>query len=154
MEKTFDEAQSLDLGKQIDSKAKQPFDNAHRGALVLKEAVYVQGFLVVGRQPISLREHAWLEVGDRIIDPNFQFLHCSGTDLHYFAAQTLTSKQLKAAVEEANEDYPDDPPLPVYGPPPYEYYGDVMLGGKAYLEAQRAAAAKCQDLMQPGLEEN
>ncbi|MGF1497740.1 MAG: hypothetical protein ACFB8W_13085 [Elainellaceae cyanobacterium] len=154
MNKTFDEAQSLDLGKQINSKAKQPFDNAHRGALVLQEAVYVQGFLVVARPPIALREHAWLEVGDRIVDPNFQFLHCSGSDLHYFAAQTLTPKQLKAAVEEATEDYPEDPPLPVYGSPPYEYYGDVMLGGKAYLDAQQAAVAKCQDLMQSRLEQN
>ena len=55
-------------------------------------------------------------------------------------------------VEEAKEDYPEDPPLPIYGSMPYEYYGDVMLGGKEYQQAFDAAQAKCRELNRPTLE--
>lgn len=63
-------------------------------------------------------------------------------------------KQLKDAIEEAKEDYPEDNPLPIYGSAPYEYYGDVMLGGKEYLEAYQAAEAKCRELNQRMVEKN
>jgi hypothetical protein len=63
-------------------------------------------------------------------------------------------KQLKAAVEEAIEDYPEDPPLPVYGAAPYEYYGDKMLGGRDYQAAYEEALAKCRELKQASSENN
>jgi hypothetical protein len=50
---------------------------------------------------------------------------------------------------KSQEDYPDDPPLPVYGDAPYEYYGDVMLGGKDYQTAYAQALAKCKELNRP-----
>lgn len=151
---SFDETRSREVAEQIKSKARQPFENAYRAALVTAGAVYVQGFLVYAHKPYRPIEHSWLEVGDCIIDPTFPHLNRKAEDLSYFPAQRLTVKQLKAAVEEAKEDYPDDNPLPIYGTTPYEYYGDVMLGGKEYLEAHQAAEAKCRELSQRIADQN
>jgi hypothetical protein len=98
--------------------------------------------------PYKPQEHSWLELDDRLIDPNLPHVKNSETSC-YFPAQRLTVKQLKNAIEEAKEDYPDDPPLPIYGDAPYAYYGDVMLGGKVYQQAYEAAAAKCRELNKP-----
>lgn len=142
MEKPLDEARSHELAQQVKSKPKAPFDNAHRGALVLKSAAYVQGFLVIVSKRSTVLEHAWLELEDCLVDPTFPLLNQAAEKLFYFPAQSLTVKQLKAAIEEAKEDYPEDPPLPIYGATPYEYYGNVMLGGKEYQQAYDAAQAK------------
>ncbi|MFM7426154.1 MAG: hypothetical protein ACKO7W_14370, partial [Elainella sp.] len=147
-----DEAQSQAVAEQIKSKARKPFDNAHRAALQVAGAVYVQGFVVYASKPYRLIEHAWLEAANQIIDPNLPHLNKKAADLSYFPAQRLTVKQLKAAIEEAKEDYPDDDPLPIYGTTPYEYYGDVMLGGKEYAEAYQAAEAKCKELAQAAVD--
>ena len=167
MDKILDETASLEIAKQIKSKAKNHFDNAYNAALATEGAIYVQGFLAFGGKPYKPVEHAWIEVSDtpdgtlsasasvserdRIIDPNLPHLHKKAQELHYFAAHRLTVEELKAAVEEAKEDYPDDDPLPVYGKQPYEYYGDQMLGPKEYLEAYNLAEAKCKQLNQPHL---
>lgn len=141
----LDAAQSIELADRINSKAKSPFDNAHRAALKTSGAIYVQGFLATKglRQPI---EHAWIELDDRILDPSLPYLNRSAEQLVYFPAQRLSVKELKRAIEEAEEDYPEDDPLPIYGAPPYEYYGDKMLGGTDYQAAFTAAEAKCQEL--------
>jgi len=142
MDKQLDEALSRDVATQVSSKAKAPFDNAYKAALAIEGAIYVQGFLVnKSRRPV---EHGWIEVGDRIVDPTFPFWKATAASLFYFAAQRLTVKQLKVMIEEAQEDYPEDNPLPIYGSTPYEYYGDVMLGGMEYVEAFQAAEAKSQ----------
>lgn len=154
MDKLLDEAQSHEVAKQIKSKAKSPFQNAYKAALATNEAVYVQGFLAFPDKRCQPIEHAWLEVGDRIIDPNLPHLNKKAALLSYFPAQSLTVKKLKAAVEEAKEDYPDDDPLPIYGSMPYDYYGDVMLGGKEYTAAHQAAIAKCKELTQQIAEQN
>jgi len=107
----------------------------------------------VGR-PYKPVEHSWIELGDRIIDPTLPYLNKNAQELWYFPAQSLNVKQLKAIIEESKEDYPEDDPLPVYGEPPYEYYGNVMLGGKSYLEAYQAAEAKCRELNQQNAESN
>ena len=146
MDLLLDEPRSRQIAEQIKSRARKPFDNAYQAALVLSSATYVQGFVAYASKPYRLIEHAWLELEDVIIDPTFPYLKKKAADLNYFAAQKLTVKQLKAAIEEAKEDYPDDDPLPIYGDMPYEYYGDVMLGGKDYMQAYRAAEAKCQEL--------
>ena len=114
----------------------------------LQAQLYVQGFLAVVGQPHKPIEHSWIELSDHIIDPTLPHLKRSAEALHYFPAHRLSVKQLKAAIEEAKEDYPDDDPLPIYGASPYEYYGDLMLGGKDYLDAYNAALAKCQELQQ------
>jgi hypothetical protein len=150
----LDEASSLELAERIKSKARSPFDNTYRAALVTEGALYVQGFLVFAAKPYKLVEHSWLEVGDRILDPNLPHLHRHAKDLCYFAAQRLTVQQLKAAIEEAKEDYPEDDPLPIYGTTPYEYYGDVMLGGQEYLAAYQAAETKCKELTQRVIDRN
>ncbi|HIK15911.1 MAG TPA: hypothetical protein IGS53_11600 [Leptolyngbyaceae cyanobacterium M33_DOE_097] len=144
----IDEAYSVELAQQIKSKAKNPFDNAYQAALVIQGATYVQGFVVLAGQMPQLIEHAWLEVGDRLVDPTFPHFNRLADQLFYFEAQRLSVKKLKAAVEEAQEDYPDDPPLPIYGSQPYEYYGDLMLGGKEYQAAFEAAEVKQQELGQ------
>jgi hypothetical protein len=149
-----DETQSRAIAEQIKSKARKPFDNAHRAALEIQGAVYVQGFLVYASKPYRLIEHAWLEVAEQIVDPNLPHLNKKAADLTYFPAQRLTVKQLKDAIEEAKEDYPDDDPLPIYGTTPYEYYGDVMLGGKEYAAAYEAAEAKCKALAQNAVDLN
>jgi hypothetical protein len=146
MNKTLDESLSIEVAKQINSQAQSSFENAYNAALATDGAAYVQGFLALSRKPYILLEHSWLEVDDRIIDPTLPHLHCNPQDLYYFPAQRLTVKQLKAAVEEAKEDYPEDNPLPIYGDAPYEYYGEVMLGGKDYLDAYQAAEDKCKEL--------
>ena len=143
----LDEPGSLELAERIKSKPRSPFDNAYRAALATPESSYVQGFLITTGKPGLPIEHGWIELGDRILDPSLPHFKKSA-DLHYFAAQRFSLKQLKAAVEEAEEDYPDDPPLPIYGSQPYEYYGDVMLGGQEYLAAQAAAVAKRRELDQ------
>jgi hypothetical protein len=145
----LDEPLSIATAKDINSKARAPFDNAYKAALKVEGAVYVQGFLALTGKPYQPIEHSWIEVDDRIVDPTLPHLGKPAADLHYFPAQRLTVKRLKAAIEEAKEDYPDDDPLPIYGSQPYEYYGDVMLGGKEYLAAYEAAAAKCKELNQP-----
>jgi len=149
MDKPLDEARSRELAQQVKSKPKAPFENAHRGALATKEAYYVQGFVAFAGRRCIVQEHAWLELEDCLIDPSLPYLKQAPENLHYFPAQRLTVKELKAAIEEAKEDYPDDPPLPIYGTTPYEYYGDVMLGGKEYQAAHQAAQSKCRELKRP-----
>jgi hypothetical protein len=146
MPPTLNEALSLTMSQQIKSKAGAPFDNAHRAVLTLTGATYVQGFVVVNNGQDEPIEHAWIELGEDIIDPTLPHIHKTRQDIYYFPAQSLDIKTLKAAIQEAQEDYPDDPPLPIYGAPPYEYYGDVMLGGKDYVNAYQAAALKSKEL--------
>jgi hypothetical protein len=150
----LDEALSREVAERTKSKARQPFENAYKAALATAGAVYVQGFLIYASKPYRLVEHGWLEVNDHIVDPSLPHLKKKAEELIYFPAQRLTVKQLKAAVEEAKEDYPDDNPLPIYGSTPYEYYGDVMLGGQEYLEAYQAAEVKCRELNQHMVEKN
>ncbi|NKB18739.1 MAG: hypothetical protein HC770_13190 [Pseudanabaena sp. CRU_2_10] len=147
--KPLDTELSLSIAKSIKSKAKSCFDNVYQAVLVNKEAIYVQGFIAFPGSPYKPIEHSWLETEASIIDPTLPHLGKSAEDLHYFPAHRLTIKQLKAAIEEAAEDYPDDDVLPVYGDSPYAYYGDLMLGGNEYLEAHQAAEAKCRELNKP-----
>lgn len=154
MNLSLDEAQSHQVAEQIKSKSRKPFDNAYRAALAMQGAVYVQGFLVYASKPYRLMEHGWIEVGDRIVDPNLPHIKKKAADLFYFPAQRLTVKQLKAVIEESKEDYPEDDPLPIYGSTPYEYYGDVMLGGKEYQQAYTAAEAKCREMAQAAIDKN
>ncbi len=154
MNKPLDEALSVEIADRIKSKAETPFDNAYRAALATKGANYVQGFLSFAGQPYRPIEHSWIEIGDRLVDPTLPYINKNTLELWYFAAHSLTVKQLKAIIEESQEDYPEDDPLPIYGDPPYEYYGDVMLGGKDYMSAYQAAEAKCKELNQLNAESN
>lgn len=141
----LDVSESTEIAQRINSKATDCFDNAYKAAL-LTEAMYVQGFLVCMGEPCIPIEYAWIELDERIIDPTLPHLNRNAEELYYFAAQRLSVQQLKAVVEEDIEDYPEDNPLPVYGASPYEYYGDLMLGGADYSAAHRDAIAKCQEL--------
>ena len=155
MPKALDETLSLEIAQTIKSKADKTFDNAYKAVLAIDKAKYVQGFLAIPAQPYQPREHGWVELADTnngefisIIDPNLPHLRKvsqASQELCYFEAQSFTLPELKAIIEESQEDYPEDDPLPVYGDAPYEYYGDVMLGGQEYLRAYQAAAAKCQE---------
>jgi hypothetical protein len=149
MDKPLDVEQSQAVAKQVKTKGKASFDNAYKAALVTEDATYVQGFLVYEGALFKPIEHGWLELSDRLVDPTFPHLNRKAEQLFYFPAQRLTVKQLKKAIEEAQEDYPEDESLPIYGKSPYEYYGDVMLGGKEYVEAYQAADAKCKELNKP-----
>lgn len=148
MNKPLNAEQSIAVASSIKSKAKTPFDNAYRAALATTGATYVQGFIAFAGQPYKPIEHSWIELDEHIIDPTLPHFNCPVDTLHYFPAHRLTVKQLKAAIEEAEEDYPEDNPLPIYGATPYEYYGDLMLGGKDYLAAYNDAIAKCRLLNQ------
>ncbi len=162
MKKILDEELSIEIGDRIKSKGKKPFDNAYKAALSMEGVMYIQGFLVSNHKPYQPREHAWIELTDtsseesiiRIVDPTLKYLRKNTDALWYFPAHRLTVKQLKAIIEESQEDYPEDDPLPIYGDAPYEYYGDVMLGDKEYLVAYQAAVNKCQELNQPNIEKN
>jgi hypothetical protein len=140
---------STEIAQTVKSQAKTCFENTHRAALVTKGARYVQGFLVYAGSPYKPIEYSWLELEEYLIDPTFPHLHKDADRLFYFPAHRLTLKQLKAAIDEALEDYPDDEALPVYGGSPYEYYGDRMLGGKDYALAFSEAEAKCKELNKP-----
>jgi hypothetical protein len=155
MNKALNETRSVEIAQSIKSKANQPFNNAYRAALATEKAKYVQGFLAMAEMPYHPIEHGWIELRETvddfvvtIIDPSLPHLHKTAQELWYFAAQSFSIKELKAIIEESKEDYPEDDPLPVYGDAPYEYYGDVMLGGQEYLTAYQAAEAKCQELQQ------
>ncbi|MEA5601643.1 hypothetical protein [Nostoc sp. UHCC 0252] len=158
MNKLLDETLSITTAERINSRASTPFDNAYKAALSTEGAKYVQGFLTFAGKPYRPIEHSWIELGDasevRIIDPTLPHLNKNPRELWYFAAQKLTVKKLKAIIEESKEDYPEDEPLPIYGDPPYEYYGDVMLGGQDYLAAYQAAEAKCKEINQLNPERN
>ncbi len=154
MDKLLDEAASREIAEQIKTRGKKPFDNAYRAVLATEGAVYAQGFLIIKRKSYQLLEHAWIEIESRIIDPNLPHLTDKSQEMWYFTAQTFTAKKLKRIIEESKEDYPEDDPLPIYGDAPYEYYGEVMLGGKEYLSAYEAAAAKYEELNQPNIENN
>lgn len=165
MSKPLDEVLSIEIARSTKSSAKSCFENAYKASLAFKkvtkniaepqadkeEATYVQGFLVFAGQPFRPIEYGWLELSDRIIDPTFPHLDKTAQDLHYFPAHKLSVPELTSAVEIAREDYPEDEALPVYGKEPYEYYGDVMLGGADYLIAFKAAEAKCRELNRPKL---
>ncbi|MBD2102475.1 hypothetical protein [Leptolyngbya sp. FACHB-261] len=148
MNKPLNETLSRELGDSVASKPKTPFENAYRAALATKGAMYVQGFLVIVGKSEEPIEHAWIELDEQTVDPTLPHLNRDSQKLCYFTAQRLSIKQLKAAVEEAKEDYPEDNPLPIYGAAPYEYYGDVMLGGMDYLEAYEAARTKCRESLE------
>lgn len=154
MSKPLEENLSKDIAQQIKSKSKKTFDNTYKAALSLKSALYVQGFLVWAGHPYKPIEHSWLELDEYLVDPTLPHLNKNPEELHYFPAQRLSVKQVKAAVEEALEDYPEDPPLPVYGETPYEYYGDVMLGGRDYQLAYEQALAKSKELNQHPIKNN
>ncbi|MFW9263552.1 hypothetical protein [Nostoc sp. CALU 546] len=158
MNKLLDETLSIKTAEQINSRASTPFDNAYKAALSTEGARYIQGFLAFAGKPYRPVEHSWIEVGDasdvRIIDPTLPHLNKKPEELWYFAAQRLTVKKLKAIIEESKEDYPEDEPLPIYGDPPYEYYGDIMLGGQDYLAAYQAAEAKCKEINELNHERN
>ncbi len=162
MNKQLDETRSHEIGQFIKSKAKKTFDNAYKAALATEGASYVQGFVVFSGQPYRPVEHAWIEVTDTngdesvicIIDPNLPHLKKKAGELSYFAAQSLDIKELKEILEESEEDYPEDDPLPIYGDAPYEYYGDVMLGDKNYLDAYQLAEAKSKEINKPIVESN
>lgn len=149
MNKPLDAEQSIDLATRIKSKAKASFQNASKAVSLIEGALYVQGFVVFSGAPFKPVEHSWLELDDRIVDPSLPHLNRKPDQLFYYPAQRLTAKQLKAAIEEAKEDYPEDDPLPIYGSTPYEYYGDIMLGGKEYLDAYEAATVKSKELNPP-----
>jgi len=142
---------SFEIFEQIKSKGQNCFDNAFKAALLLEKAIYVQGFLVWAGPPYAPVEYSWIELDERIVDPTLPQLHKNAQELYYFPAQRLTVEQLKAAVEEAQEDYPEDNPLPIYGAPPYDYYGEVMLGGSGYSQAYKEAEAKSRQLNKPQL---
>jgi hypothetical protein len=162
MNKQLDEARSQEIAKGIKSKPKKTFDNAYKAALATEGATYVQGFLVFSGQPYRPVEHAWIELSDaageepiiHIIDPNLPHLKKTTDSLWYFAAHSLTVPELKEILEESEEDYPEDDPLPIYGNAPYEYYGDDMLGDKKYLDAYQLAEAKCKEINKPIVESN
>jgi hypothetical protein len=154
MNKPLDEALSVEIAQRVKSKPKTPFHNAYRAALAIKGATYVQGFLAVAGRRCKLLEHGWIELENSIVDPTLPYLNKNSQEFWYFPAQSLTVKQLKAIIEESKEDYPEDDPLPIYGEPPYDYYGDVMLGGKDYLEAYKEGEAKCREINQRIAEKN
>ncbi|NDJ18107.1 hypothetical protein [Myxacorys almedinensis] len=157
MDKVLNTERSVELARLIKSKAKASFENAAKAIALVEGAHYVQGFLVFAGAPHKPIEHSWLELSSSqdeqpntyIIDPSFPHFNRKPEELYYFSAQHLTAKRLKAAIEEAREDYPEDDPLPIYGSMPYEYYGDLMLGGKEYLEAFEAAQEMCRALNRP-----
>jgi hypothetical protein len=151
MSKSLDINLSIEIAERIGSKANKCFDNAYQAAILDDSCLYVQGFLVMGVEPYSVKEYAWIELEDQIIDPTIVSLSEDAQYLHYFPAQSLKVKQLKAVIDESKEDYPEDDPLPIYGNTPYEYYGEIMLGGKEYLAAYQAAEAKCIELSQQNL---
>ena len=145
MSKPLDKTLSTEIAERIKSKATDCFDNAYKAALLTERAMYTQGFLTFAGSYTPV-EYSWLELEDRIVDPTWPHLDKNIRELYYFPAQRLTVQQMKAAVEEAKEDYPEDEPLPIYGASPYEYYGEQMLGGSDYLEAYKEAEAKCREL--------
>ncbi|MEH2014761.1 hypothetical protein [Nostoc sp.] len=158
MNKLLDETLSIKIAELINSRASTPFDNAYKAVLSTEGARYIQGFLAFAGKPYRPIEHSWIELGEgsdvTIIDPTLPHLNKNPHELWYFAAQSLTVKKLKAIIEESKEDYPEDDPLPIYGHPPYEYYGDVMLGGQDYLAAYQAAEAKCREINELNPERN
>ncbi|KAB8320593.1 MULTISPECIES: hypothetical protein [Nostocales] len=154
MNKPLDEALSVEVAQRVKSKPKTQFQNAYRAALATQGAIYVQGFLAFAGKPYKPIEHGWIELENSIVDPTLPYLNKNAQEIWYFPAQRLTVKELKAIIEESKEDYPEDDPLPIYGDPPYEYYGNVMLGDKSYLEAYQAAEAKCRELNQKNAEKN
>ncbi len=143
---TLDVTLSIEIAQRISTNSPNCFDNAYQAALVTVDSMYVQGFLVAAVEPYVPIEYAWIEIEERIIDPTLLYLHKNQQELYYFPAQSLSVQQLTQAIEEAQEDYPEDDPLPIYGMPPYDYYGEVMLGGTEYSAAYSAAIAKCQEL--------
>lgn len=148
-EPLLDETLSREMAQRIKSKTKNCFDNACKAALTTEGAIYVQGFLAMPGAPYKPLEYSWIELDGRIVDPTFPHLGKSAENLYYFSAQRLNAKELKETIEESKEDYPEDDPLPIHGDPPYEYYGDVMLGGKDYQSAYELALAKCKELNKP-----
>ncbi len=151
MSKPLDATLSTEIAKRIKSKAKNSFDNAYNAILVTEGATYVQGFLVFAGDPYKPIEHSWIELDDCLVDPTLPHLSKNSEEFYYFPAHRLSVEELKAAVEEAKEDYPEDPPLPIYGAAPYEYYGDIMLGGAEYQAAYKEALAKSKELNKPKL---
>ncbi|WP_333119358.1 MULTISPECIES: hypothetical protein [unclassified Microcoleus] len=149
MTELLDETLSIEIAARIKSNRKNCFDNAYKAALATDGAIYVQGFLAVPGSPYKPIEYSWIELDERIIDPTFPHLGFIAQDIHYFPVQRFSVKKLKAIIDESKEDYPEDDPLPVYGNQPYEYYGDVMLGGSDYQNAYDLAASKCRELNQP-----
>lgn len=147
--KLLDAELSIEIAQRINTKANDCFNNAYQAALLSEGSMYVQGFLVKVGEPYKPIEHSWIELEERIVDPTFPHLNRNAQQLYYFSAQSLTVERMKAAVEEAKEDYPEDAPLPIYGAAPYEYYGDVMLGGADYSTAYKEAEAKCRELNKP-----
>jgi hypothetical protein len=149
MNKPLDITLSQEIAQRLKKKAQNSFDKTYEAALVTPGATYVQGFLARAGEPYKPIEHSWIELEQSLVDPSLPHQGQNAQEIYYFPAQRLSVKQLKAAIEEAKEDYPEDEPLPVYGEAPYEYYGDRMLGGADYKVAYEEAMAKCRELNRP-----
>ncbi|MEB3178218.1 MAG: hypothetical protein VKL59_04145 [Nostocaceae cyanobacterium] len=146
MSKPLDIKLSIELAQRIPKLDADCFQNAYQATLITPGAMYVQGFLVIADQPDTILEYGWIELDTSLVDPTFIHWQKNAEELFYFAAQKLTLKQLLSALQEAQEDYPEDNPLPVYGTTPYEYYGEVMLGGQEYKFAYEQAVNKSRQL--------
>jgi hypothetical protein len=138
--KPLDLELSKQITKQIKAIPKQIFENTYKAALKVENALYTQGFLAIAGNA-KPQEYSWLELPDSVIDVNLPKNNL--VERFYFPAQHLSLDRLKIAIAEAKEDYPEDDPLPIYGNEPYEYYGEVLLGGKEYQTAYAAAMEKC-----------
>ncbi|HAN46257.1 MAG TPA: hypothetical protein DCQ32_06850 [Cyanobacteria bacterium UBA8156] len=137
----LDILQSQQLASQLPGNPKlSVFERAWRTVAqwpATDAVYYVQGFLTGARpQP---QEHAWVELSDRRLDPSLP--PGNPQKFGYFTCRRFTVAQVKAAIAEAQEDYPEDEALPIYDPAPYAYYGDLFLGGVAYQQAWDAAIA-------------
>lgn len=91
----LDETLSRQVAEQIKSKARQPFENAHKAALVTAGATYVQGFLIYASKPYRLVEHSWLEVNGAIVDPNLPHLEKKGRRVNLLSSPTVDRETIK-----------------------------------------------------------
>ena len=78
MDKPLDVEQSQAVAKQIKSKGKASFENAHRAALVTEDATYVQGFLVYEGRDKGFRYRDIIDIS----------LHCSKDKKNHLPPQT------------------------------------------------------------------
>jgi hypothetical protein len=143
--KKLDPERSKQIAQQIAKQSKLIpkliFENTHKAAFIVADSLYTQGFVVNLGKSSKPQEHSWLELDHFIIDLGLTKLNLDSR--LYFPAQQLNLTELKAAIAEAEEDYPEDSPLPIYGSQPYDYYGELLLGGKDYTIAYNAAMARC-----------
>lgn len=101
---TVDRKRSRSVAQQLKARPKYAWRNSVAALLeLILTGIYVEGLVADSTQkPHMIREHAWVQTPDGIIDPTPRFLSAA-SEVAYFAAHTWTAEELREMHESSDD---------------------------------------------------